>query len=63
MTEGWIRPEGARRWHFQAADGRTLCGNYGMFPESALRPDTDYSTSEDCAVCRRKLDARKTKRS
>jgi hypothetical protein len=59
QVEGWVLPYGARRWHFQAADRRTLCGRYGQFPDSDLRPDTTYPTSEDCAICRRRLDARK----
>lgn len=62
-AEGWVRPEGARRWHFQAASGRTLCGRYGGFPEGSLRGDTTYPTSEDCAGCRRRLDDRKARQS
>lgn len=56
--EGWVMPWNGRKFHYQAADGRTLCGMYGMFPDELLQADTGKPSKDDCRACRRKLDAR-----
>lgn len=59
-NEGWSRPADARKWHY-FRDGRSLCGRWGMRRSRHLEPD-DEPSADDCAACRRTLDAEKGKR-
>ncbi len=56
VVEGWVFAHYMRKAHYQR-NGRTLCGKYGAFPAAALEPDTGVVGPDDCAACRRKLDA------
>lgn len=65
--EGWTNFGGqARKFHYIPADNdRALCGKWALSPfvakarEAAnLEPDTGKASPDDCAACRRKLDAR-----
>lgn len=64
--EGWTDFGGqARKFHFiPADDDRALCGKWMLSPLRAasreganLQPDTGSPSPDDCATCRRKLDA------
>jgi hypothetical protein len=68
-NEGWTDFSGqARKFHYiPADDDRALCGKWGLSPFVAnaregarLQPDNG-PTKDDCAACRRKLDARSTR--
>lgn len=66
--EGWTDFGGqARKFHYIPADNdRALCGKWGLSPfvgggareKANLQPDTGTPSPDDCAACRRKLDAR-----
>lgn len=57
---GWAFIGGARKAHYYDSDNRSLCGRYVAFaaPDAAFESDNGPS-SDDCAGCRKKLDARK----
>ena len=55
--KGWGFPtRAARKAHYFREDGRSLCGRYGSF---GIRtdPETTGASPDDCAACRRRLDA------
>lgn len=58
MTEGWgvIRP-GDRKSHYYGSDSFSLCRRVGFY-RGPLEPD-DHKSTDDCAECRRRLEARK----
>jgi hypothetical protein len=57
IAEGWHKPENSRKWHFYAADRRSLCGKwfllFGIISEE--NQTTDGAGKADCALCTRKL--------
>jgi len=54
---GWIRPNGARKFHYFEA-GRSLCGRYGfMFAQGDK--DTGKYNDSDCAQCVKELKKRR----
>jgi hypothetical protein len=66
-VEGWTNFAGqARKFHYIPADEpRALCGRWGLSPfvdedraRAHLQPDNGKPSADDCATCRRKLDAR-----
>lgn len=58
-AEGWSRIVPPERKSHYFVKGRSLCGKRG-FPPEPLNPQ-DYPSPDDCAGCRRKLDARKAR--
>ena len=58
--EGWGSPPWARSWHYITSDGRSLCGKIGFAFTLPLEQGNDDST-QNCAVCRKRLAKRKTK--
>lgn len=63
QTEGWFWPTAAKKAHYDAGDGRALCGKWSRFGfggHAEFQGDADSPPSrDDCATCRRKLGARK----
>lgn len=61
---GWSNLGGqARKFHFfddPEPGTRALCGKWEIFRRHELEPDTGNASPDDCAACRRKLDARAT---
>lgn len=53
---GWKRPAYARKWHFFAGDGRSLCGGWMTLGNSGEMGDDD--SPGNCAKCRRVLKQR-----
>ncbi len=66
-VEGWFWPTGARKCHYDQGNGIALCGKWGRInpfnPRAAASiqgaPDAAPSR-DDCATCRRKLEARRS---
>lgn len=64
IIEGWFWPTEARKAHYDGDDGVSLCGRWGRInPFSGrgapLQGALDSPPSKnDCAACRRKLEAR-----
>lgn len=59
---GWVFPTmAARKCHyFPQGERRSLCGKYRRFKGDDGQPDTGTPSRDDCAPCRRKLDATRT---
>lgn len=63
-AEGWAFPTlGARKCHFFTADSRSLCGKYALIappPSRVMYMEAEgaYPSEDDCAACRKKLNAR-----
>jgi hypothetical protein len=55
--EGWSRIVPPQKKSHYFVKGRSLCGRYG-FPPEPLNPD-DYTSPDDCAGCRKKVNLRK----
>ena len=56
---GWHMPPSARKFHY-FENGRSLCGRYDGVKAKGTSDD-GYSTSYDCAKCRKTLDKRRAK--
>lgn len=55
---GWGFPSQARKAHYFDADGRSLCGRYGLMPKAACESENAHRRSpDDCAECRRRFDS------
>jgi hypothetical protein len=56
---GWGYPTStARKAHyFPEGQVRSLCGKYGRFLPVDIEPDSGIKSPDDCAPCRRKLEA------
>lgn len=52
-NEGWGKSPVSRKWHFFAADGRSLCGKIGFY-FGPKEPGQDDSP-DNCAECRKRL--------
>jgi hypothetical protein len=61
-VEGWAFPTGsARKCHYFPTTRRSLCGKYALFvlpPGHQVSADTGSASPDDCAECRRRLEAR-----
>ena len=53
-SEGWVKLFDAKKWHYFADNGKSLCGKWMVFtvPKDA---DQEDDHSENCAECKRKL--------
>ena len=54
--EGWVFLHNARKVHY-IVEGQSLCGKWMYLGTTGLDP-SDESTSDDCAICTRKLKKR-----
>lgn len=60
---GWFFPSSARKCHFDGGDGIALCGKwarggFGGYGIAPIQAGADAAPSpDDCASCRRKVDA------
>lgn len=57
-TEGWGFITNSRKWHYYTTDGRSLCRKYMKWSMADLDQSGDNSP-DNCAECRRKLEALK----
>jgi hypothetical protein len=62
--KGWFHPTTSRKWHFDNGDGRSLCGKWGRFGLGGGEAPIEFGAEapksiDDCATCRRKLEALK----
>jgi hypothetical protein len=58
LPAGWGMPGNSRKFHFFDADSLTsLCGKWGFFA-GRRDPDNGTKSKDDCAACRRKVDAK-----
>ena len=56
--EGWGWLWNAKKWHYFAEDGRSLCGKWFRFGVNGLDP-ADVRSEQNCTGCQRKFDQRK----
>lgn len=59
LPAGWAFPPSSRKAHFFPANRtESLCGRWGFQMSAAARePDNGKPSKDDCAACRRKLEA------
>jgi len=57
FREGWTWLRNSRKWHY-FVDNRSLCGRWMLFTAPGLEQGNDNS-SDNCAMCQKKLIARK----
>lgn len=55
LTEGWLKPIQARKFHYFRDGRQALCGRWLLLANGNLEPETGPGP-DDCAACRRKLD-------
>ena len=57
--QGWGNPEPFKtrsKFHFYAADGRSLCGRWGRLFEQPEVEDTNDNHLDNCAACKKKIE-------
>jgi len=52
--EGWVYIDGARKWHYVRADGRSVCGRW-LYLGSAEPQQGKNDSPDNCPGCMKKL--------
>lgn len=54
-SEGWVLMDNARKWHFFATDGRSLCGRWAFLGD--VQPSISVN-ADACSACGKQVNAR-----